>query len=280
MIQGGDISANQWRRGLPVSARRAMLDAGMKFLIARVCLGTQPDTAWALTRKRATAKGGFDAFGGYGYLVEAIDAKAQAETFMTGVQSTGGVDGCITALDIEDDNTGPITNHPSVKSIEQWVKAFRDVHPVHMLGAYSNDGTWFRLGNPDFRSLGFDYVWQADYRNNAPPFPPVPPVGFGGSHRPPLWQYGPFRFTSNGTHHAIDGDIFYGSPFELEALGGTTVPVPDHSHYIAARNDELDAINRSIGNRPPADGSPMKQKGINDARDAASAAVLALKTGG
>jgi len=277
-IQGADISDNQWRLGLPFSARKGLLSAGVRFLWARASIGLTVDAAFARTRARSAV---FDLFGGYHYLTEE-DTLRQYATFARVVHNTGGLPGISAALDIEDDNTGPILNKPSLRQVKDWVAAFRADHPNGLLAAYSNDATWARLGNPDVIALGFDYAWQADYRQDPPPFPVAPPQAFGGVGRAPMWQYGPLHFkTPNGKGHHVDGDVFYGTTAELKALvTGQHSQDPGHGTHINARNAELTDIVSSIQSRPAPTGPADYVAGVISARDAAVEAVRHLKTGG
>jgi Glycosyl hydrolases family 25 len=280
MILGADISDNQWRRGLPFHARKAMLAEGLRFLFARASIGLEPDKAFPVTRARSAP---FDLFGGYHYLVADVDPAAQADLFISRFHNTGTVAGAAAVLDVEDDRTGAIHNIVSLFEVRAWVKAWRTIHPNVPLGLYSNRSTWARLGNPSLESIGFDYAWNAYYPNDTPPpFPAQPPMAFGGAGAAPLWQYGPVHVAYSGHHVSIDGDAFYGTLDELKALAANRPAPPDRSVYITAHNGELTDLVSTVEARPAPAPTASAQwiKGVEDARTEAIAALRALKIGG
>lgn len=273
-VLGIDTSIYNWRGGVPFGMLPKLHAKGVRFLVARASIGTQTDPAFEHSRHRGTFRSWVP--GGYHYLVEGVDPRAQAETFTAECARTGGIDGLITALDVEDDNRPPITNHCTIAQVATWAKVWKDDHPHHQLGLYTNRSSWGRLGNPDAESLGFDYLWQALYTGPDPEnMPPKPPRGFGGLPTS-IWQWGPLHV--NGK--ALDGDAFYGTMDQLRDLAvRERPPMVERPAYREAYNATIAAALAAIGGITPATGSPAAVAGSTAALEAATSAVQDEKLG-
>lgn len=278
-IVGIDTSQYNWRTGVPFGMLPRLHAKGVRFLIARATIGTTPDPAFGHSRHRGTFRSWVP--GGYHYLVEGLDPKAQADAFTQECARTGGIDGLNTALDVEDDNRPPVTNHPTSAAIAGWAKKWKDDHPKHQLGLYSNLATWLRLGNPDAASMGFDFLWQARwYVSDPSQLPPAPPHGFGGLPTT-LWQWGSLDLVGvSGNMLHLDGDAFYGSMDDLRALAAKEVtPVTDRPAYATSYNATIAQALKALGAITPATGGPAVVAGSTDALVAATQAVTEQKLG-
>jgi GH25 family lysozyme M1 (1,4-beta-N-acetylmuramidase) len=278
-IVGIDISEYQWRAGIPFGMLPRLNARGVRFLIARATIGTRPDPSFAPNRHRGTFRSWVP--GGYHYLVDSIDPLAQEDAFSDECRRTGGIDGLLTALDVEDDNRGPILNRVKLRDVAAWAKRWKDNHPLHQLILYTNLATWGRLGNPDAESLGFDLLWQARwYVDNERELPERPPHGFGGM-RSPLWQWGSFDIKSqSGNMLHLDGNAWYGTLDGLREVAAVErKPLEDRPAYREAYNAQVAAALAALGGLTPATGKPAVVAGSTDALSAAIAAVEEQKLG-
>lgn len=280
-VLGIDLSEHNWRGGVPFGMLPKLNAKGVRFLIGRASIGTRVDPSFEPNRHRGTFRSWVP--GGYHYLVDSIDPKDQAETFIGECRRTGGMEGLITVLDVEDDNRPPILNHPSLKAVRSWAREFKDAHPHHQLGVYSNQATWFRLGNPDVTDLGFDFVWNAYWPrgvNTPADLPDRPPLSFGGEGRAKLWQWGSLEVkgASGNTLH-LDGNAWYGSMDALRDLATRDrPPIPERPAYRAAYNATVDASLAAIqALTAPAGAPPAALAGHDAAKEAAIDAVQALR---
>lgn len=278
-VIGIDLSEYNWRQGVPFGMLPRLNAKGVRFLIARATIGTRTDPSFAPNRHRGTFRSWVP--GGYHYLTDGADPNAQADAFSEACRTTGGIDGLLTALDVEDDNTGPVLNHCTVKDVAQWAKRWRDDHPRHQLILYANLATWLRLGNPDIGSLGFDVLWQARWYVDRPAeLPPKPPRGFGGEPSP-LWQWGSLEVASQSNHVLhLDGNAWYGTLDGLRELAARDrTPMEDRPAYREAYNATIADVLAAIGKVPPATGKPAVVAGSTSALEAATSAVEDLKLG-
>lgn len=283
-VVGIDLSEHNWRRGVPFGMLGRLHSQGVRFLFARASIGTVVDAAFDANRHRGTFRSWVP--GAYHYLVQGIDGGNQEATFSAELSRTGGIEGLVTSLDVEDDNQPPWLNHPTMKQVEDFVRAFKDDHPRHQLGLYSNQATWHRLGNPDYQDVGFDFVWNALWPrgvNTPADLPNQPPMSFGGAGRAPLWQWGSLEvksFTGGNILH-LDGNAWYGSLDDLRALGTRVgTPLPERPAYRAAYNAALDAALLAIqALSAPAGAPPAAKAGHDAAEGAAVDAVQALRLG-
>lgn len=282
-IVGIDLSVHNWRRGVPFGMLGRLHGMGVRFLFARASIGTEVDPSFDANRHRGTFRSWVP--GGYHYLVDSVPGDRQAATFVGEIQRTGGIEGLVTSLDVEDDNQPPIRNHVSMRQVEAFVRTFKDAHPKHRLGLYANRSTWNRLGNPDFEDVGFDFVWNALWPrgvNTPADLPGKPPLSFGGAGRAPLWQWGSLEvrsFTGGNILH-LDGDAWYGTLDELRALGTQiATPIQDRPAYRDAFNATLALALDAIGGVTPASGGPAVVAGSKDALEAAIQAVQDEKLG-
>lgn len=278
-IVGIDLSQYNWPKGVPFGMLPRLHAKGVRFLIGRATIGTRPDPSFAPNRHRGTFRSWVP--GGYHYLVDSVDPKAQADAFSDECARTGGIDGLLTALDVEDDNRGPILNRVKLSQVAAWAKAWKDDHPRHQLILYTNLATWGRLGNPDAEALGFDVLWQARwYVEDAEKVPSTPPRGFGGL-KTRLWQWGSLdiKGASGNTLH-LDGNAWYGTLDGLRELAARErPPMEDRPAYREAYNAQVAAALAALGALTPATGKPAVVAGSTDALSAAIEAVEEQKLG-
>jgi len=282
-VLGIDLSQHNWRQGVPFGMLPRLNAMGVRFLFGRASIGTAVDPSFEANRHRGTYRGWVP--GGYHYLVDSIEGNRQAATFLNELQRTGGVEGLVTSLDVEDDNRPPIKNHPTLKQVKAFVRDFKDAHPQHQLGLYANRSTWTRLGNPDATDLGFDFVWQAYYMWGAwtpADLPARPPISFGGEGRAPLWQWGSLevRSMTGGNILHLDGDAWYGTLDDLRALGTRVAPpIQDRPAYRLAYNAAIDAAVAAITALDGPGAPPAGKAGHDAAEEAAIQAVKDLRLG-
>lgn len=241
-ILGIDASKWQGLKGLPDAHWRALKDKGVAFAICRASIGTMWDPSFPYNRERAEKHG--IVFGAYHFLEQGIDTQAQAASFVRHIDKTGGAPGVIAVLDVEwSAGEDPLTWN----RVRGFGREMRSGLPKdHPRVIYSAEVYIRAMGNPDLRPL-FDQLWQARWCCTNPPvngvedLPARPPrAGFGGfSGRPPLWQFGAFHYRVNGRRDSIDGNAWYGTLEELEALSNppaTPVPIEERPRYRQAYN--------------------------------------------
>ena len=266
-ILGLDVSRHNWRRGVPYRLLPPMHRAGIRFLIGRASIGTEPDRSFDDNRAKATHRGWVP--GAYHYLV-ADNPWQQANEFADRIAATGGSDGLLIAVDLE-------AGTDSYADVVRFMERLRDRIPRHPIGLYTNRSTWARLGSHDATDL-FDWLWQALYLLNhqSPPItvPAKPPRGFGGLPTT-MWQPGPFVFGG----HRLDGDTFYSSMAELHALATQRerVPIESRPAYRAGYVSMVATAALAVETLLISDGSPANKAGQTAARDDAADAVRELR---
>ena len=161
--------------------------------------------------------------------------RIQADLFYRTIQSVGGTQGKLIAVDFE----AYSDKYPWLWATNETLKAFnaalRERIGKHPIILYSGRNYWNGVGAPsgDFKQYGANVAWDARYADMKPHDRPrdhyaeIQDWGWGepwGGVTPMFWQ-----FTSSGlvAGQYIDVDAFRGTKVDLRSLATTPLPHPD-----------------------------------------------------
>ncbi len=226
---GVDLSHWQGSGGMAQGRWDALKSCGVRFAIMKATQGTSfVDDAFAVNLRRAKARG-FEV-GAYHFLQHGSPV-AQARHFLQTVrQANGGtLKDILLVVDVERVPTKTTADDPRGPDVEGFLRHLAKEAPNRTRLVYTGIGYWGQIGNPKLAHLTHG-LWLASWPGGPhyckdPKLPDRAPLRqFGGwSKRPDIWQFGLLRYSGN----RIDGNAFYGSMAELQALFRGKAPAGD-----------------------------------------------------
>jgi lysozyme len=285
---GVDLSHWQGEGGLSGAKWDKLVECKVRWAILKATQGTgHVDDAFGTNLRRARKRG--LEVGAYHFLIRGNGA-GQARHFIRTVKRAnhGKLKDVLLVVDVERDPAG---HSPRASDARAFLRELRKLAKRTTRLVYSSAGYWHSIGNPDLTAL-CDGLWQARWdgkrhtckRPNLPARPPR--AGFGGwSGRPPMWQYGSFRYGAG----RMDGNALYLSESKMRDLFRTAKPkpapepkpIPDRVRYREGYNA---MVEEAIEALPDVDDPEPKPgvawpAGVAEAREDIGEAIAALRIG-